>query len=174
MTPTTLSNGLAGAVLGAVRREQGADEGLSDELAVALSGPPAAEYEQFVEFGRAKSPLDVGGILNRDPRPKVTGPGQAMRGDGHTLKPGSAELIHDVGDLGVARGSVPGQQEHRHDARAEFGGERAPGSHDPAGIGLSLADVVGSLLGGDRALSGEALLDDGPHQAGLAAEALVD
>jgi len=61
----------------------------------------------------------------------------------------------------------------RHD-RADLAGDRAPVAHDRAGVGLAFAHLVGALVGRDRLLAGQAALVDGPDQAWLAAEGLVD
>ena len=89
-------------VSGALGGEQGGDQGLCDELAVALGWPSATNDEQFVEFGRTVGPRDVGGLFHRDARPQVAGSGQAAGVDGHPFQAGGVDLVHKGGDVGVS------------------------------------------------------------------------
>jgi tetratricopeptide (TPR) repeat protein len=155
-------------------REEGGDHGLCRETAVLFRGPPAAEHEQFIQFGGAVGPQDVGGPGNGDARAEVAGCGQGAGVDGHPLQAGGADLVQEGGELRVASGGVTRQQEDRDGPGGDLGDERAPGGEDLPGVGFGVADLVGSLLGRYRARSGQAPLDDGRDQPGLAAEALVD
>ena len=97
----------------------------------------------------------------------MAGLGQAAGVDGHPLQARGAELLEGGGDFGVADGGITGQQEDRVDPGADLGHEGAPGGQDLPRVGFGVTDVVGALLGGDRALPGQALLEDGPDQPGL-------
>src|SRR6266480_3450563 len=144
--------------------EQSGDEGLPDETTVLFGWPSALADEQVVEFGRAVGPQDVGGFPDGDAGPQVTGVEQAADVEGHPLVPGGADLPEDGGHLGIAGGGVTRQGDDGGGPGGDLGGEGAPGGEDPAGVGLGVADTVGSLLGGFRAFSSQAFLDDGPHQ----------
>lgn len=144
------------------------------EATVVVGWPASAVDEQVVELGRAAGPEDVGGLAIGDLRTEVAALLEAASVVSHPLEAGGVHFLEEGGEFGVSGGGVPRQQEDGGNPWADLGDEGPPGGEDATGVGLGVADRVGSLLGRYLARSGQAFLDDGPHQSGLAAETLVD
>ena len=155
------------------RREQRRRDRVRHEACVAVQRPAPPEDEQLEHLRGGHREQHVRRPGKVDTGTQVPRVGEVASVVGHPLEARALHLVVQASHGGVADRGVPDQQQHRDHARCHLGGEPSPTADQRPRI-LLFPERVRAQLRRHRPGTFEGLLPEGPDQAGLSAEGLVD